>query len=65
MLKYIKHNMETIEGIEIYPIISFLIFFVLFIGMLIYVIRQDRRTIEEISLLPLDSENNTRHEKAK
>ena len=31
MLKFIKHNMETISGIEIYPIISLLIFFLFFV----------------------------------
>lgn len=63
MLKYIKHNMETIDGIEIFPIISFLIFFSLFVGMLVYVIRKDRKTVEEISFLPLDNQT-ADHEKA-
>lgn len=37
MLKFIKHNMETISGIEIYPIISLLIFFLFFIGLYVWV----------------------------
>ena len=27
MLKFIKHNLETIDGVDIYPIISLTIFF--------------------------------------
>ncbi len=65
MLKYIKHNMETIDGVEIFPIISFLIFFTLFVGVLVYVIRKDKKSIEEVSLLPLDNTNNHSHEERK
>jgi cytochrome c oxidase cbb3-type subunit 4 len=54
MLKFIKHHMETIVGIEIYPIISFIIFFTFFVLVLIYVIRADKNTISEIANLPLD-----------
>lgn len=67
MLKFIKHNMETIEGIEIYPIISFLIFFTMFVAVLVYVIRKDKQTVREISLLPLENEDNNHpsHENTK
>ncbi|QNR25555.1 MULTISPECIES: CcoQ/FixQ family Cbb3-type cytochrome c oxidase assembly chaperone [Croceimicrobium] len=64
MLKFIKHNMETIDGVSIYPILSFLIFFSIFILAIIYVIRKDRKSIEEISLLPLNDNANP-HEKTK
>lgn len=65
MLKFIKHHMETIAGIEIYPIISFLIFFTFFILMLIYVLRADKRRMSEIANIPLDDEpiNPIDHEK--
>lgn len=63
MLKFIKHHMETIAGIEIYPIISFLIFFTFFLLVLVYVIRADKKVIEEISNLPLD-QNDDNHDKA-
>jgi cytochrome c oxidase cbb3-type subunit 4 len=56
--------METIDGISIYPIISFLIFFTIFLLAIIYVIRRDRETIEEISLLPLN-DNAPTDEKSK
>ena len=57
MLSYIKGHLTSIEGIEIYPIISFEIFFTFFIGLLYYVIKTDKKTIEEIKNMPLDNEN--------
>ena len=57
MLKFIKGNLETIDGIEIYPIISFLIFFTFFIGLTIYVVRMKKDRINEIKNIPLEDEN--------
>lgn len=54
--------METIDGIEIFPIISFVIFFTLFTIMLVYVIKKDRASVEEVSQLPLDNHKSSRHE---
>lgn len=54
MLKFIKHHMETIVGIEIFPLISLVIFFVFFVGLFIYVARADKKQINQISRLPLD-----------
>lgn len=62
MLKFIKHNMETIDGVSIYPILSFLIFFSIFMLAIVYVIRKDKKSVEEISLLPLN-DNAKPHEK--
>lgn len=64
MLKFIKHHMESIDGIAIYPIISFVIFFSLFVGVLIWVIRKDRQTVEALSQIPLDQPKSLDHEKA-
>jgi len=61
MLKFIKHNMETIIGIEVFPVIAFLIFFGFFIGLIVYVIRLKKSHIEQVSALPLeDGEANNR-----
>ncbi|WKN31587.1 CcoQ/FixQ family Cbb3-type cytochrome c oxidase assembly chaperone [Porifericola rhodea] len=54
MLKFIKYHMETIAGIEIYPLISFIIFFTFFLVLLLWVMRADKREIAEIASLPLD-----------
>ncbi|AHM62420.1 hypothetical protein D770_20855 [Flammeovirgaceae bacterium 311] len=56
MLKFIKHHMETIIGIELYPIISLLIFFIFFTLLLIIVIKTGKERISELSAMPLDEE---------
>lgn len=53
MLKFIKHHMTGIEGIEIYPIISLSIFVLFFAALIVYVIRADKNEIKEISDYPL------------
>lgn len=60
MLKFVKHHLDTITGVEIYPIISLLIFFTFFTLVIIRVIRQKKEYIQEISALPLndDIDNN-------
>lgn len=55
MLKFVKHHMETIAGIEVFPLISLIIFFLFFVGLFIYVARTDKKSINEISRIPLDT----------
>ena len=63
MLKYIKHQLDTISGVEIYPIISLLLFFLVFTTMLIIVMKMPKKNIEKMSNLPLDNDlKNTNHE---
>lgn len=57
MLSYIKGHLTSIDGIEIYPIISFLIFFTFFIGLTVYVVRMKKNRIDEIKNIPLEDEN--------
>ena len=58
MLKFIKHNLEGIDGVEIYPIISLLLFFLVFTTMIVFVYKLPKRRIEEGSQLPLDNDTN-------
>lgn len=57
MLKYIKHHMETISGIEIYPVISFLIFFIFFLGLIVYMIKVDKKALKDMANIPLDKDS--------
>lgn len=57
MFKFIKQYAESIDGINIYPVISLLIFFVFFIALLYYVKKMDKSKVDELSRIPLDSEN--------
>ena len=43
MLKYIKHNLESIDGVAIYPIISLVTFFTVFVVMLFIVLKMKKR----------------------
>jgi hypothetical protein len=52
MLKFVKHNMETIVGVEIYPIISLVLFFIVFISFLLYAMTYSKDKIKELSELP-------------
>ena len=54
MFKFIKQYAETIDGIDIYPIISLFIFVLFFIAVLWYVTKLDKRKVDEIKNLPLD-----------
>jgi cbb3-type cytochrome oxidase subunit 3 len=54
MLKYIKEHASSIEGINIYPIFSLLVFVIFFIVLLYYVKKMDKNKVEEIRNLPLD-----------
>jgi hypothetical protein len=63
MLKFVKHHLDTISGVEIYPIISLLLFFIVFTTMLIIVLRMPKNRIEEIGNLPLENDlKNNSHE---
>ena len=55
MLKFVKNHMESITGIEIYPIISLTIFFTFFMVLFWWVFTAKKEYIEEVSELPLDN----------
>ncbi len=58
MLRFIKGNLENIEGVAIYPIISLLIFFIFFVGLFFWVITMKKSHIQEVSNLPLENDQN-------
>lgn len=58
MLKFIKGHMESITGIEIYPIISLLIFFTFFVALFWWVYTAKSEYITKVSNLPLDDNQN-------
>ena len=58
MLKFIKHHMETIDGIAIYPILSLLIFFIFFVVLFFWVLTAKKQHIEHVSNLPFESSTN-------
>jgi cytochrome c oxidase cbb3-type subunit 4 len=53
MLKFVKHNLERITDVEIYPIISLSIFFTAFVLFTLWAMTYSKETIKEVSDLPL------------
>ncbi|TDU39668.1 hypothetical protein BXY82_1698 [Gelidibacter sediminis] len=59
MLKFVKNHMDSIAGIEIYPVISLLIFFTFFVALFWWVFTAKKDYIQRMSDIPLDNENDT------
>ncbi len=53
MFEQVKHNLETIDGVTIYPILSLLIFFGFFVGLRLWVFFYKKEKINELSQIPL------------
>jgi cytochrome c oxidase cbb3-type subunit 3 len=51
---FFKQHLANIAGIEIYPIISLLIFFAFFVALGVYVVLTDRRLVNRMKQMPLD-----------
>ncbi len=54
-----QYLFDSIAGIEIFPIISLLLFFSLFLGIVFWAVRVDKNYLKKMEELPLDvSKNN-------
>ena len=49
-----KNVLQSIENIEIWPIISLVIFFLFFLTLLWWVVKVDRKFIDYMKKLPMD-----------
>ena len=56
-MKIVIHTMEQIAGVEIFPIISLLLFFAFFLIVGYMVLTADKSYIDEMKNLPLDKDN--------
>jgi cytochrome c oxidase cbb3-type subunit 4 len=54
MLRFITHNLTSIDGISIYPVLSLLIFVLFFAVILTRVIRMTKTEVAELSDIPLN-----------
>ena len=54
-MKFINY-LESITGIGIYPLVSFLIFFLFFLAVSIYLVKAGKQHFAEVSAMPLDKE---------
>lgn len=53
MLKYVKHHLENIAGVEVWPVLSFILFFLFFMGVLWWVFTARRAHLDRMARLPL------------
>ena len=54
MFKFIKGHLESITGIEIYPLISLVIFFTFFVALFLWVFTAKKEYINKVSNIPFD-----------
>jgi|694.fasta_scaffold54860_2 uncharacterized membrane protein len=54
MSKIIKQYADQVNGIEVFPIISLVMFTLFFAGVLLHVLSMNRSTADEMSGLPLE-----------
>lgn len=57
MLRFIKGNLESIDGVALFPIISLLLFFTVFVIMLVIVFGYKKKYIDKVSNIPLEEED--------
>lgn len=51
-----KNILESIAGVEIYPVVSLLLFFGLFSIVIVWFFRADKQRLQQISHIPFDEE---------
>lgn len=61
-MRLAKHYLESIAGVEIFPIISFLIFFTFFILVGIYVFLMSKKHVSEMASMPLNNDESENEE---
>jgi cytochrome c oxidase cbb3-type subunit 3 len=58
MMKNIKYYLENETGVDVFGLFSLVIFFLFFVGLLIYVYRMNRTEIDELKNIPLKDDEN-------
>jgi type II secretory pathway component PulF len=54
----IHQNLSELNALATYPLIAMLIFFIVFIGIVVYVVRVDKSYLSQMSRMPLDTDIN-------
>lgn len=61
----ISNYLSSIEDVGIYPIISLILFFAVFVGVVIWVFTRDKEYISELENIPLDKNNSINNSEIK
>ena len=57
-----KELLKNIEGVGIFPMISLILFFVLFTAIIIHAFMLDKKATEDYAAIPLSSSKDQDHE---
>ena len=52
-----SQNLSSIDGVSIFPIIGLVLFFVMFSGILFWVLKKDKSYMEKLASIPLQDNN--------
>ena len=52
-----SQNLSSIDGVSIFPIISLVLFFVIFSGVIYWVLKQDKSDMDNLASIPLQDNN--------
>ncbi|MCF6269492.1 MAG: cbb3-type cytochrome c oxidase subunit 3 [Melioribacteraceae bacterium] len=52
-----SQNLSSIDGVSIFPIISLVLFFAIFSGVLFWVLKKDKSYMENLANMPLQENN--------
>lgn len=57
-MRLARNVLESVAGLEIFPIIGIFIFLGFFIGLVVYVVKMKKEDVETFSQMPLTDEEN-------
>lgn len=57
-MRLARNVLESVAGLEIFPIIGIIIFLGFFIGLIVYVVKMKKEDVEAFSQMPLTDEEN-------
>ena len=52
-----RHYLETISGVEIYPLISLIVFFLFFLFLFYFIYKADKPFLNYMAALPVDQDS--------
>jgi cytochrome c oxidase cbb3-type subunit IV len=55
-----KNVLQSIDNIQIWPVISFVIFFVFFLCLLLWVFTTDKKFIDKMKAMPIDEKDSSK-----
>ena len=58
-----QEALQTIDGVNVYPVVALLTFVLAFVSVLVWVWRLDKKVVAKVERLPLDSQTSDNSER--